>query len=340
MNKPNKQNEISKQFLDGSDLQDREDEVLEDASKKLGFKPTKLVRRSSWWTSKEIGAFHYQGFYKDHSAIIKIQGIRPTISEIYMIESFQENNKSKLIRPPHLYAYLPWNKNLRYEALVLEDKGDKKAINTPTNSSEIEEFFTIFREYRNNCLQNPWIERPEKPLSENIKENFDGWQTASFKLYPSHPLRSPDDKKLIDKAIEILTKEYKGIEPEFMHGHFSATDLYKVDNQIVLLSNLYWSYRAPFYDAIFAYHWFMYHLSSVEGISAEKINEQKKLWLDEIYALPKNDSEIKLLNLALLERAAAGLNLDALSINPNLEVSKYIVGITREDVKRLIKLLI
>jgi hypothetical protein len=107
------QNEISHNYLKGSDLAEREEEVLVDATKKTGFIPNKLIGRSSWWDSKEIGAFHYSGKYKGKKAVLKIQGVKPSISEIYMINSFAKANKSKLIRPPHLYAFLNWNDEKR-----------------------------------------------------------------------------------------------------------------------------------------------------------------------------------------------------------------------------------
>jgi len=336
--KKQKQNEISQQFLEGSDLQEREDVVLKDASKILNFIPRGLLKRSSWWSSKQIGAFHVLGTYQGKNAVLKIQGIKPTISEIYMIQSFQKNNLSKLVRPPYLYAFLPWDEQKRYEALVLEDVGNTTVVNLPTNESEIEEFYNIYSDYKINCLTNPWIEKSDFTLAEMIENNFIAWKKASFKLYQSHPLRLTSDQALVDKAIAILIGEYQNIEPQFMHGHFSTRDLYKAGNRIVILSNLYWSFRNPWRDAVFAYHWFSYDLVSFKNITVSKVMQQRKLWLDKIHTLPRDEEENKLLNLALLERATAGLNLDALSIDPQLEASEYLVESTRKAVKNLISL--
>ena len=82
--------------------------------------PDKLVSRSAWWGSSEIGAFHYAGEFEGKKAVIKIQGVKPSLSEIYMIDSFTQTNESKIIRPPYLYTHLPWDDQKRYEALVLE----------------------------------------------------------------------------------------------------------------------------------------------------------------------------------------------------------------------------
>ena len=75
MDKPlrkKEQNEVSQAFLKGSDLAEREKEVLTDAAKRTGFIPHKLVNKSYWWDSKEIGAFHYSGEYKGKRAVLKI----------------------------------------------------------------------------------------------------------------------------------------------------------------------------------------------------------------------------------------------------------------------------
>lgn len=333
------QNKISHLFLEGSDLADREKEVLEDASRRFSFIPKKLLDRSSWWTSKEIGAFRYEGKYKGKRAVLKIQGVKPKTSEIYMIQAFSKANKSKILRHPLLYSFLPWDDKKRYEALVLEFVDGKRIVNSPTNNKELEEFFNLRKEYKKNCVINPWIDKPSESLSDEIKINFKKWREASFKLYPTHPFREKTDRKLIDEAVDLLVQDYKGIASEFQHGHFSTGDLYKIsENEVIVLSNLYWSWKPPFYDAIFGYHWFIYHLAKLPNATPELVKQQRNLWLSTINSLAKTDSDKKLLNLALLERSAAGLNLDALSVDLKSPIAEYLVQATRDEVKRLIKI--
>lgn len=331
-----KQNEISHIYLEGSDLADREQEVLEDAAFKLNFEVERISGRSSWWGSKEIGAFFAKGKFEAKEAVLKIQGVKPSVSEIFNIQQFERNNKSKLIRPPKLYAHLPWNEEKRYEALVLESV-KKRIVSTPTTNAEVKKFFEAYSEYRKNCLIFPWLAKPEDITVERVRENFDKWTKASLKLFPTHPFREESDKELIGKGVEILVRGYTNVELEFMHGHFSESDLYEKDGQIVLLSNLYWGYRPPLYDSIFGMHWFIYHLAEVGGITPEKIEEQRSLWLNGIEKLSSVQANDRLYKLALLERALAGLNLDALSIGTEGEIAKYLVDSTRKQVQNLIK---
>lgn len=329
------QNKISHLFLQGSDLQDREKEVLKDASKKLGFKPSKLIDRSFWWGSKEIGAFRYEGKFKNRRTVLKIQGIKPRTSEICMIQAFSKVNKSKILRPPLLYAFLPWDDEKRYEALVLEFVLGRKVVSSPTNKEELEEFFSLRDEYKRNCVTIPWIEEPKESLSKEVKTNFSKWKQAAFKLYPTHILRRKEDIELIDKAVSVLTGNYKNVKREFQHGHFGTSDLLKTrSGQVVILSNLYWSWKPPFYDAVFGYHWFIYNLAKLKNVIPEIIEEQGSLWLAKINSLAKTDTDRELLNLAFLERAAAGLNLDALSVDPRSPIAEYLVFQTRENLKK------
>lgn len=331
------QNKISHLFLQGSDLAEREKEILDDASTRTGFIPKKLMDRSSWWTSKEIGAFRYIGEYKGKKAVLKIQGVKPNTSEIYMINAFRKANKSKVLRPPNLYAFLPWDKEKRYEALIMEFVEGKLIVNSPTNEKEIDEFFRLYTEYRKNCCLRPWLDKPEMSLSEEVKINFKKWRKASRRLYPTHSLRRKEDSQLIDQAVDLLIKGYKDIDPEFQHGHFSASDLYRVsDSEVVILSNLYWSWKSPFYDAIFGQHWFIYHLANLNNISEDVVEIQRSLWFSKINSLAATLEDKRLLNLALLERAAAGLNLDALSIDPKNPIVRYLVETTRKRVRELI----
>lgn len=332
------QNKISHLFLQGSDLQKRENEVLKDASKRLNFIPEKLLDRSSWWGSKEIGAFRYIGQFQGKRVILKIQGVKPLTSEIYMIKAFSDANQSKILRPPLLYSYLCWDDEKRYEALVLELVDGKPIVNYPANKSELEQFFNLREEYRKKCVINPWIEKPRESISTEIETNFRKWRESAFKLYPIHPLRKEEDLRLIDNAVEILANNYQKVERDFQHGHFGVSDLVKAkDGHIVILSNLYWSWKPPFYDAVFGFHWFILNLAKLVKVTPEIIDKQNNIWLSKIKSLAKTEYDKKLLSLAFLERAAAGLNFDALSINLDKSMSKYLVERTRNNLMQLAK---
>lgn len=330
-----KQNEVWSGINSGVNLKDKIPEIVLEISKVSSFVPNQLVSTSSWWNqSTGIGAFHFSGKFDGKDVVLKVQGVKPNTSEILMIDSFAKQNKSNIIRPPHIYARFPWDEAKGYEAFILEDVGNNLLITVPTDINEVNHFFDYYKEYRKNCIVKPWIEIPETDLATTIKHRFDEWIKTSHKVFPDHPFRLQEDEELILKGVNLLINCKEWLIPEFVHGHFSARDLFKVDNQIVVLSNLYWSWRTQYFDLIFAYHWFMYDLVSVNNLSQDEIEKQRQLWLEQIEAIASNK---KVLKYALLERSLAGLNLDALSIDIKKPNAKYLVDRTREIVKELIE---
>lgn len=334
-----KQNEIANTYFDAPNLASREESIMVEIIAATGFQPVKLLGRSSFWGSQKIGAFHYAGQFEGKDVVLKVQGIKPNTSEIDMLQSFERVNKSSIIRPPYLYASIPWDDQKGYEALIMEDLKGNKVVSHPASEAEVAYFFEVYREYRKNCLQEPWVGRPEKSITESIQQNFSKWLQASEEIYANHPHRKPEDARIIQEAREILIQGYQGAEPEFQHGHFSADDLYKVEDKIVLLSNLYWSWRMPLYDAVFAYHWYIYRMANaVDGLIPADIETHRAMWLSKIAALPEaQGTNARLLDLALLERETAGLVMDALTVEPTRPIAEYVVSSTRDRIIRLME---
>ena len=72
-------------------------------------------------------------------------------------------------------------------------------------------------------------------------------------------------------------------------------------------------------------------------LNEKEVLEQMSLWWEKIDDLPKSPEEERLLKLAYLERAAAGLNLDGLSTKTDIELSGKIMEITRKRMADLIE---
>jgi len=331
-----KQNFVSAFYFADSDLANKVEKILELIIDQTGFQVDQLVQKSSWWNSKQIGAIHYRGTYQKRPAVLKIQGVKPITSEAEMIRAFAQQNHSQIIRPPQLYAVLPWDEKLEFEALIMEAVSREKVVHLPPQAGDLEKFFVLYTEYRSNCLNQPWLDKPDIALAEQTAKNFLHWQKISLELHASHPLKKAGDQKLIAKGVKKLCEQLANIKAnwQFMHGHFSTRDLHQAGNEVILLSNLYWSWRMPFYDAVFGYHWYQYDLAN-SAIELETLLEQKKTWKNYILnKIPQNEAELKLLNLAFMDRALAGLNLDGL-LTPT-EKSRALMELTREELHQFI----
>lgn len=296
------------------DLLYREENILLEIKNETGFEVQKTLWKSDYYGSGKIGAINYQGKYQDKSAVLKIQGAKPQISEIKMIEAFRAQNKSRIIRPPRIYWSQLWDKNKNYEAFIMEEATGKKIITESTipTEAQIKSFFELYLEYKNNCLQKPWLPKPQKTIF--IAPEIEKTWEMSKKIKPKCRFRLESDLDLAKEAASVLEKITTKTELVFQHGHFSVNDLITKGNSVIIFSNLFWKWKNPFYDAVFAYHWFIYSLAKIDDLSLATIENQRKIWLKEIYALAKDETDKTLISAALLERAIAGLLLDSFGL--------------------------
>jgi hypothetical protein len=333
---PSRQNDISGLYFTEQNLADRETAILKYIFEHTGFSPQKLLQKSAWWSSPRVGALHYSGTHNGEPVILKIQGVRPNVSETENIHSFEKQNKSTLVRPPKVFWDIPWNEELQFEALLTEDVGNQKLVHLPAQQSQFQEFFEVYREYRQNCLRTPWLTLPTVSLTEGVQQAFAQWQSIAADISSKHPLHDKGDAALIQHAVETLSREYAGVPWQFQHGHFSARDIFKKNGQYVVLSNLYWSWRAPYYDAVFGFHWYQFDLAALPNTSREQLNQHRRLWKAEIEkaAAPTSKHEKRLLELAFLERAAAGVNLDGLLADT--AVTRWLMQTLRQEITELL----
>jgi hypothetical protein len=327
-------------FLNGVDLKTREKSVLEDVTKKTGFVVLKTIWESTYYGSNQIGAILYKGQWQNQSAILKIQGVKPELSEIVMVDGFALQNKSLLVRPPKFYATLPWDDGLEYEAIVMEEVLGKKVIDSKQLQTEetLNTFFKIYEEYRLNCINTPWIGTPGDLISGG--EEVEKLKKMLLKLKPESPLRKNDDWALAERARAVINKVWLGKKSQFMHGHFSAEDLIYQGNEVVLFSNLFWKWKHKFYDAVFAYHYCMINLSHIKEVDPMVFDSQRKLWLQKIEGLRlvENDDDQKMLKAALLERMVACLLIDGIVfVNESSPVANHLLESTRVEIERLVK---
>lgn len=331
--------DLQKAFESGANMSARETEILEDIRVKTGFSPKEVIWRSSYWGTGQIGAVHYLGEFASRPAVLKIQGVKPEISEIVMIEQFATQNRSKIIRPPKILSTLSWSDSVGYEALIMEYITGKKVLESKQLQTieNIATFLKYYLEYRQNSLpKKPWLSKPEQP---NWGETVEKLIATSQKAYPDHPFRQAEDFKLARKAGQLLASIYSRVPLEFVCGHFSVEDLIHQENQVVLFSNLFWKWKYPFYDAVFGYHWFMYELGNVDGITPDQVEQQRELWLSQLLDLPwvrESPQNLRLAKAALLERAVAGFIIDSFLVNKNKPIAKYLTDSTRKQARELI----
>lgn len=328
-------------YFSGVDLNQRLPKILQSIQNHTGFQIEKEIWRSRYYGSEQIGAVHYRGTWQNLPTVLKIQGAEPLISEFDMISSFARQNRSQVVRPPVIYWHQAWRETDHYEAFIMEEVGGEKVLQSGQlqPAEIIRNFLQVYTEYRSNCLpEQPWIPTPAPPdFQETL---IKAWHLTNQR-YPNDLRRQDCDMQLTQSATTLLAEIYAQVPLGFMHGHFSVEDLIRQEDQVVLFSNLYWKWKYPYYDAIFGYHWYMFTLQHVEGITPDQIEKQRQIWMEELFALPTvvDITQQRLLQAALLERAIAGLVLDSFLVVPTHPLADYFTQTQRDEIDRLSEVL-
>lgn len=301
---------VTDDFFQEIDLATKENEIMSFLSKELNFLPQNIPWRSRYW-GKGTGAFLINGLYQGKKAIAKIQGAKPTISEVIMIKEFEKQNQSKIIRPPKVYHFLPWSSKRGYEVIIMEKIEGEYIVNSgqKATSHQIKEFFSLYDEYKDKCLNQPWLPPPKK--ISYYQNYFSKWKKIR-KTLDKDKIINKKDEKILERVAFYLDKNFSRTNLEFSHNHLSVYDFKKISpKEVIVFSNLFWGWRWPLYDLVFGYQWFILSLSH---LPEKEIWDQISLWQTAMKETKEAKNKPQLYNLALLERTLAAYNLDVLMI--------------------------
>ncbi len=325
-----KQNKIASNYRQSQDLEPHWSNIVQKLVKTIPFTPSQDIRKSHWWNRPKVGAVtikgHWQNQQKKLPALLKIQGSEPDTTEAQMIEQFNQQNQSQIIRAPQVYYAKPWSQTNGYAATVLEY--------LPCGEISVTKFFKLLTEYRQNCLQKPWL---KKPTSWNYQTTFQKWLDTTQENRKKDLLVKKLDYQLAQTGIKVLTKKVKARDLKFMHAHLDFKNFKPVTTEqkveFVVTSNLYWSWHNPDYDLIFGYHWHLLEVGEKPGLTIDQLKSVQKTWLEKMSALAQS---AKSLQLARLERALPALLIDRHLIQ-NQANWPVVVKFWRTELKQLIQ---
>lgn len=319
------------------------DEILQEVSKDSGFVSDAIISESKWWNSSEVGAKHYSGIIDGKPAVLKLQLVKIDSSEVEIIENYHKHNKSRHIRAPYIYYHKAWDEDKNYEAIIMEKIDRIPVVNYPSNLKETERFHFYFQEYKvNTDISKPWIEKPTyQDVDDTIIKKFSKWKDMRKKVVKNPNVLTEEDDELIQKAVLKIASVYRnGVGLEFVHGHFGPQDLSSTGKDTaVVFSNLYWSWRYPYYDLVFGFHYFKFFLASTSTITLDIYRNNIQSWYDRMLSTAKKlyHFDERLFNTALLERLVAGLNLDYLNVSGEKPLFPILLDDTRYSITDLLK---
>ena len=323
-------NKITEKYFKYNNSIDDFNEIIKEILAKTNFQPEREIFRGQIYDSDKVGSLIYQGVWQDKPAVLKIQKLQPDIDEIEMIDRFNQQNESSKIRLPKLYNGLEWNKNDGYGYLISEYIGGMPIYQSPlAKQSQIQDFGNFYQEYKTKCLRRPWIEKEPNEQSSLLftTQRVSHWA----QIAQSKDNLNEIEIKNVEKFLSLAGQHLPSIKIEFTHGHLSSNDIFKLsNNEYVLMSNLFWSYRPEFYDATFHLWWGIKSLRNTE-ITVEQIIDYLQQWIKEYKKLPiiAQDSDFeRKFNLMMAERCIGATLLDIQAQNYEHNRDKFVTHLT------------
>ncbi len=323
-------NKISEKYFEyGVSINDARN-LIKQIIARTNFQIEKEIFCGKIYNQNKIGSLIYKGTWQSKPAVLKIQILQPDIDEIDIINKFNHQNKSTRIRLPKLYRGSKWNRNDNYGYLILEYINAAPIYQSPfANPKQIQDFSDFYQEYKTKCLNQPLF---KKELNEESSLVFTAQRISHWiKIAQDKNYLSKTKIKNTEKFLSLAGQYLPLIKMEFMHGHLTNKDIFKIsDDEYVLMSNLFWSYRPEFYDTTFHLWNGINDLRDLKTTSNQVIKYIQN-WLRAYKKLPiiKQDSDFeRKFNLMMAERCLGSLLIDIQNIHYDSHRDKFVIHLT------------
>ncbi|MFO0704544.1 MAG: hypothetical protein U0517_01025 [Candidatus Andersenbacteria bacterium] len=240
---------VIENFFTPGDFAQREKEVLKKVLGKTGFVVKRELFRGVIFDTHKLGSVILLGTWQSKPAVLKLQGLKIGVDEVEMFRQFSRQNKNPRVRVPRLYAHEPWEPERGYGYHIMEYIDAAPILKMPWPSkAELTRFAQFYEEYRTS-IRKPWVAKPSGDVVAFGTERLERWRTIRESKEGNDPKEYAGQ---LEHFTRLAKKAYRAIELVFCHGHLTANDVYPVGEQFVLMSNIYWTWRPPLYDAVFA----------------------------------------------------------------------------------------
>lgn len=243
-------NHITGKYFEPNDFAERIPKILEIVCRTTGFVPQDEIFRGCIYDREKVGSVIHRGLWQGKAAVLKLQGLKIETDEASILKGFNAQNRSRLVRVPEVFTHEPWDDAQGYSYILSEFVDAPPIFEMPTASLEqIGDFCRFIQEYRENCVREPWLPKPDASALD-----FTLTRVANWRRICEHKgrLTKADYAERYDLFVELAKRHLAHEELTFCHGHLTANDILKPPSGgYVLLSNLFWGWRLPWYDLAF-----------------------------------------------------------------------------------------
>ncbi len=207
-------------------------------AREAGFKLDKEIYCGSYYAPDKIRNIIFSGVYRGRPAVLKIYDDPRLTDEPVSQVTFNKVNSSKILTAPKVYKYKVMSPHKGW--LIMEKLPEGGSFfKQPVEDKA--EFARLYLEYRLNFPQRP---TRRLTLPENLRADqfhtfrISRWlEIAAGKEFEAmlarrKPLLRPEEfMPRLEKALDVLQKEFKKRKMIWCHGHFKPHELFKAPDR-------------------------------------------------------------------------------------------------------------
>lgn len=308
-------NRITENAFNADDGKALIERALAEVKEKHGWylRENKPIFSGVYYDSQKVGSFIVQATNdKGEKAVLKLQ-LRPLpYDEGMIIRHIQKQIKTPRIRLPRVYLDEPWNQNMGYGFLVMEDLADVPHLwPARPDESSFNKHEDFLGEFLHHVLPiEPFMPIPNGQPQDKYRDALDHFSAVAQASSHKH-IDDTETEKMKGVYLEILAKtDFQGFH--FTHGHLSGHEIHYDQTQdvYILFANLLWSFRPKYYELIFP---LWVDLMGIRDVNVtceqliERIGRWQKLWEN----IQDNDpDQDKVFWFGILERSMMTTMLD------------------------------
>jgi len=293
------------------------EKALAYVNKEFGWQPAdqEPLFKGVYYDSQKVGSHIVKVINKNNeSAVLKLQ-LRPLpFDEGFIIRHIEKYNSSEKIKTLKIINDVAWSEELGFGFLIFEDVSQFKNlwIENITTKQDRHLHKIFLQEFLNHTLPiEPWLTAPEDDLKSNYKKTFEHFQEIASASSYQH-LNNSILEEFKNSYYQIIDN-FNFEKFHFTHGHMSGKDIKynQVNDQFVLMANLYWSFRPKYYELTFPMWVDIMHIRDKNlklNDVLDRLSAWESEWSDDLFDYNPADRPQYWFNL--LERAAMVIMLD------------------------------
>lgn len=296
---------------EGFILYEKREQVIADVTKRTGFMIDEEYYKGTVYDNKRVRSLIYKGTYHGSNAMLKLQGLRVDSDEEQIMNSFNRQNLSKLIRLPEVYKSQRWTQKKGYGYMIMEYVPQKRVFDVPfATKQQMTDFAKFYQEYRTKAVTKQFIKQGKADPIAATFEKVDFWKNLCEK---EGRLNLGDYAPYLMQYYPIAAKHLTGMPTVLSHTVLVSNHISK-DNRgrYVIFSNPLWGYMFEWADITMPV-WGAWTNIRDTSYTSEELIKYVNTWLSVFKTIPvvKKDSDFeRKFNVHMLNRVIGSILAD------------------------------